>query len=348
MEVDEGAKKEEDEVKEEVKEEEEEKKEETQEEKKEEEEQAEPPQAELTEEEKKVWFTPNKGSPDIAPTVLNQSFGSFSIPEATEGFDKVQFEWQKDKKAKEYLRTWILERKRNSRIEDLQPGQYFVDKLKDWQKAFGEFQAKQKAHQAKGSAGGEKKEEDEAMKIEVDDILSVKDVSDVGNGEPLYKDFQFEDWALLQLRYELYLLIRGFAKDVNDPDRVCQEQHFPFYYNRYFRKNLTPQAFGMSSFGDLLNLVKDLVEMDSNKIISLHSDEELETLDSFVKQVEEVRRARQRRIDAGDETSKLKFTAQALQQTTAIPKGAGGGAGPQRPVRAPGPAGWGGGVKRGW
>ena len=80
------------------------------------------------------------------------------------------------------------------------------------------------------------------------DIFAVEDVNDICDGEPLYGHFEPADWALLQLRYELYLLQDAFKKDVNDPDRsLIPEPHLSFYYNRYFRKQLSPGAFNLKN-----------------------------------------------------------------------------------------------------
>jgi len=57
-------------------------------------------------------------------------------------------------------------------------------------------------------------EDDESNKVV--DIMSVDNVCDVGNGEPLFSDFAFEDWALMSLRFEFYLLVKSFKRDVND------------------------------------------------------------------------------------------------------------------------------------
>merc|ERR1712129_429354 len=111
------------------------------EEKKEEEVSAEPPIAELTDEEKKLWFRP-KSPTDLSDDVLNTAFGDFSVPEKSEGFDEVIFDWQAEAGAKKYLKTWVLDRKRISRVENLKPSQWFNDKLKEWQTQFAEFQAK--------------------------------------------------------------------------------------------------------------------------------------------------------------------------------------------------------------
>jgi len=325
-----------------------------------EEEETEPPRVELTEEEKKMWFRPAAaGSTDLSSTVLNQSFGSFSIPAKAEGFDEVTFEagWQGAEGSKEYLRNWVLERKRTSRIEDLQPSPWFQEKAKEWAKAFSNYQAKHKAHassaaqkakeaeakkkkteeeaakKAEGAEGEEKPEDDEEEEepqTDDIDIMVVEDVCDVGNGAPLFKDFNFEDWALLQLRQELFLLQIAFKKDVDDPDRLgVPEQHLAFYYNKYFRKQLTPKYFGVNTNMELTGLIKDTVTWkDDVKVLSTPLAEDMEAPDMFVKLTEENRRERQRRIDAGDETARLKFSQMALSQpatakaTAAVPAGA--------------------------
>ena len=58
----------------------------------------------------------------------------------------------------------------------------------------------------------------------------------IGNGEPLFADFNWEDWALLTLRYELHLLSHAFKKDVDDPERPgFSDTHLSFYYNKLKR-----------------------------------------------------------------------------------------------------------------
>ncbi|CAE8590251.1 unnamed protein product, partial [Polarella glacialis] len=181
------------------------------------------------------------------------------------------------------------------------PSQYFKDKMAAWQKQFGEWQTKQKAFKA---AGAKKTgESSEAAK----DISSVEDVSDIGGGEPLFANFAPEDWALIQLRHELYLLQDAFQKDANDPDRAgIPENHLSFYYNKYFKKQLNPKLFNLSTNLELIALVKDTVAIAADTQV-LTAPAELDSLGTFVKQTEENRRERQRRIDAGDETARLKF-----------------------------------------
>jgi len=106
-----------------------------------------PPKVELTEEEEKMWFRPQPGAPDLTSTVLSQSFAYFTIPEKDEGFDAIRYEWQNEETSKEYLRKWVLEKKLTSRMEDLQPSQWFKDKLAEWQKNISRMAAKAKSVQ---------------------------------------------------------------------------------------------------------------------------------------------------------------------------------------------------------
>eukprot|EP00439_Symbiodinium_sp_Y106_P082149 s312_g21.t1 len=248
----------------------------------------EPPKVELTEEEEKMSFLP-KGA----------AFANFTIPEKDEGFDEIKFIWQEEEQSKEYLRKWVLETKLTTRIEDLQPSQDFKDKYAAWQKSYSELQGKQKAWRAAGS----KKAKDGASGD------AVEDINDIGGGEPLYSSFEAEDWALLQLRYELFLLQDSFKKDVNDPDRVAiPEAHLSFYYSKYFKKQMNLKQFGVTEIADLVKLAKDTVAIsEDTKMFSTILDDDLESMDALVKLTEESRKERQRRIDAGDETARLKF-----------------------------------------
>merc|ERR1711920_441665 len=116
-------------------------------------------------------------------------------------------------------------------------------------------------------------------------------------------EWVFEDWALLQLRYELFLLQSAFKVDVNDPDRPgIHEGHFGFYYQKYFRKYLNPKFFGVEGHTEL---VKETVTFEE-EILTPKATCGPEDLAMFLKLGEENRRERQRRIDAGDETARLK------------------------------------------
>merc|ERR1712196_239457 len=106
------------EKKEEEKKEEPPKEEEKKEEEKKEEPEEPPPVAELTEEEAKMKFVKHD-NPDLTDSMMDRFFADFSIPEKSEGFDEVKFEWDSVSKCKEFLRGFILEKKKTSRIDNL-------------------------------------------------------------------------------------------------------------------------------------------------------------------------------------------------------------------------------------
>merc|ERR1719401_65658 len=217
----------------------------------------------------------------------------------------------------------------------------FLDKMTAWRKLFGEWQAKHTSFKASGQPApaapeAEKKEgeegEGEAKEKKTVDIFSVEDINDLGNGEPLFKDFAFEDWALLQLRYELFLLVHAFKKDVDDEDYLgVSEAHLGFYYNKYYRKHLTYKTYGVESSAELLKLVKDAAAMENDVLTTPLTISAEDDVAHFVKLTEEGRRERQRRLDAGDETARLKIMPAALHQPSpsAVVSGSYGGKGMQ-------------------
>merc|ERR1711972_1158030 len=139
------------------------------------------------------------------------------------------------------------------------------------------------------------------------DIFGIDSITDIGNGEPLFANFAFEDWALLSLRFELHLLVHAFSRDCSDPERPgFPPEHLPFYYTKYYKKGLSPKNYGVESVEDVLAMVKDAVILYS-KVLESQITDDLESNDVFVKLTEESRRNRQRRIDAGDQSAVLKF-----------------------------------------
>merc|ERR1712039_18162 len=311
---------------------------------KEEEDNEPPPTVELTEEEKAEVF--KKGSTtdvcDLTAEALNQYYGQFSVPDEAEGFDDMRFEWDGQAESTDYLRKWVIDRKVNTRMDDLLPSDWFKEKHHEWLKLFAGWQAnakkynlspakrakeaaKKKKEEAmkKAEADGTAVEEDEDAEMEVD-IFSVENLDDMKDGEPLYAKFAHEDWALLQLRMELYFLQLAFRKDVNDDDRPgVHDQHLAFYYTKYFRKTLNIKHFNVANHKELCDLVKDTVTIDEDKKVLMSTlSEETEAFDIFVKLTEECRRERQRRIDAGDETAKIKFSPLAVQQPSSAKVGA--------------------------
>merc|ERR1711972_559660 len=123
----------------------------------------EPPVVELTEEEQKVCFLPPAVS-DLTSQVLSQNFGNFTLPEKSEGFDDIRYEWDPAAKANEYLRSWVLDKKKFSKIEDLKPSEWFKSKYAAFTKSLKEWQDKQKPFVAKKKEEEKKKAEQEEKK----------------------------------------------------------------------------------------------------------------------------------------------------------------------------------------
>jgi len=303
-----------------------------------------PPVIELTEEEKKLCYR-KLASPDLSDRELTKSYAKFSLPTKEEGFDDVSFAWQKEAECAAALKTWILEKKLTQRAEDLQPGADFKEAWPKWQKTLQEWRRKQGEYKdpAKRKAAAAKKVEDakkkleeekkalveagneegakaleeeakkaaEAAPMEIDleelDVFSVTDITDLGNGMPLFSKFTYEDWTMLSTRYELHLLMHSFKKDLNDPDRPgFGEKHLGFYYQRYFKKTWNFPQFNIPKFEDFLEVIKDTVSIKDSFLKAEQAEDT--PLETFVKLAEEHRKERERRVDAGDETAKLKFS----------------------------------------
>jgi len=177
------------------------------------------------------------------------------------------------------------------------------------------------------------------INVEDLDVFAVDDVNDLGNCEPLYANFGFEDWALLSVRYEFHLLLHAFKKDLNDPDRPSfGEAHLHFYYNKYFKKPFNLKSFGVEKLAEFVEILRDALSINEKSSLIEPLLPDSTTHAHFVKLTEEHRRDRQRRIDAGDETAALKLSKPpspppkpaAPQQQSRYGGGSGG-----RPWQAP-------------
>jgi len=283
------------------------------------------PPPELTEEEKKLTHRTMDAS-DLAATVLAKAFANFAIPSKSEGFTAVNFEWEKEAACAKILKEYVHEKKMTERVETLNPGEWFTDEWKKWTKTLQEWRSRQsqwkdpikrKQLLAKKKEA-EKKEGEDAdaaaaapMEVNAEDLdvwTDVKDVMDIGSGEPLFANFAYEDWALLSIRYELHLLVHGFKKDLDDPERPSfVEPHAAYYYNKYFKKAFNVKLFGVSDLAGLVELIKESVKLNEKNMLECGKSEDT-PFENFVKLTEDHRRERQRRMDAGDETAQLKFT----------------------------------------
>lgn len=151
------------------------------------------------------------------------------------------------------------------------------------------------------------------------EVLDVDDITDLGSGEPLFANFEYEDWMLLSIRFELHLLLHGFKKDLADPERPSfGEKHLSLLFNRYFGKAFDQDVFGVTRFEELVKLVKDALSLDTNHMLvtALGADA---SHDTFVKLTEVHRRERIRLLDAGIESAELRFKEPAKMQLKTSP-----------------------------
>jgi len=292
---------------------------------------------ELLDSEKGTWF-PKPTIEDLTKKDLGNMFSSFSLPEKSEGFDDVKYAWQKDAKAVEYLKSWVSERKLTQRVEDLTPGDRFREQQAEWSRVVQEWRkrgsdfrdaSRRKEVEKRKKPEGEKEEkaekenehveegdtkegeedvvmEDTKTSSENVDPCTVEDINDIGKGEPLYANFTWEDWTMLNLRFELHLLVHSYRLDVDDVERPSfQESHLNYYYNKYFKRPFQSKQFGFDENIDVLKVIKDTIEvMPKNSVLDPQLSEDT-PLDNFVRLTEDHRRERQLRIDAGDEAAAL-------------------------------------------
>eukprot|EP00435_Cladocopium_sp_Y103_P039317 s2363_g10.t1 len=146
-----------------------------------------------------------------------------------------------------------------------------------------------------GSAEGEAEGEAEATADDAElegfvppDIFTV-DVNDIGEGF---------DWALMNLRFEVSLLMQFFRQDWGRALPGIHESHVGYYYNRCFRKALNPKLFGVTTAAEVCDFIKDVVTVD-NGILSPVTEEQTADLEKLLRLTEEARRERQRRLEAG-------------------------------------------------
>jgi len=302
---------------------------------------------ELTAEEKNMWWR-KCNVPDISPKELVSSYASFSLPLEEDGFDAVRYVWQPLDKCAKLLREYVLEKKLTQRVEDLKPSPWFSEQLAQWQKAFQVWKKrhsdfkdpakrveimKEAASAAKhkrsdANEEDEERETNEAKGKIIDaediDVFSVEDVMDIGNGEPIFRFFVFEDWELLSARFGFHLMLHAFRKQLDDPDRPSfTETHLPFYYSVYFRKTFNLKHYGVDSFHGFIKLIDNAIDINSESSMLETLLSEDTSHEYFVKLTEDHRRERARLIEAGDETATLKFSRPAPppRQVKAVPLG---------------------------
>merc|ERR1740130_1480524 len=153
---------------------------------------------------------------------------------------------------------------------------------------------------------------DDEIEVEFDfegvDVFGAEDITDLGNKVPLFRDFGFEDHAMMTLRFELHLLAHAFSKDCTDTDRKgipCD--HLAFYYQRYYGKQLHFGSFGVTTAAELIALVSDCIVVNKSNVMESMIPGDLESNAVFAKITEAARRQRHLQLDMGEETARLKI-----------------------------------------
>eukprot|EP00928_Gymnodinium_smaydae_P069895 TRINITY_DN5372_c0_g1_i1.p1 TRINITY_DN5372_c0_g1~~TRINITY_DN5372_c0_g1_i1.p1 ORF type:complete len:834 (-),score=138.74 TRINITY_DN5372_c0_g1_i1:220-2721(-) len=285
----------------------------------------EPPTVELTDEEKKILFIP-KLVKDLSPHVLSKAFSGFKIPTAAEGFDDITFQWDNEASAQEHLSKYLEHLRLTTRVDDVRPGQWFKEKQSEWMKTLKEWQALQNTNASKTQ------NEESEKPLDNIDVFSVENILDIGNGKPLFSEFAFQDWVLVQLRFELHLLAYSFSKDADG--RKIVEKHFDHYYAKYFQRSLSLKMFGVESKAKLFDMLRDCISFAAPDQILESSLSEETGIEMFVKLQEDSRRTRQRHIDAGCDLPALNFHPSCMQQR--VHSGPYGGAAASTMPRQPG------------
>merc|ERR1719230_26099 len=104
--------------------------------------------------------------PDANDRHVTKKFAQFTIPTKEEGFDEVKFVWADQAGATAHLQKYVLDRKKNSRVEDLKPSAWFTEKHTAFTKQLKEFRTKANAWRSK--SGGKlppAPEEDEQKEV---------------------------------------------------------------------------------------------------------------------------------------------------------------------------------------
>merc|ERR1712176_1241921 len=113
----------------------------------EEEKEEDPPKVELDAEEKAQKFLKIR-RPDLTFAQVAENFEKFSLPDKAEGFDEIRFSWANDKKSKEYLRNYVIEKKVSSRVQNIGATPWFKERVSAYEKEVATWHAKVKAYRA--------------------------------------------------------------------------------------------------------------------------------------------------------------------------------------------------------
>lgn len=296
---------------------------------------------EVPEEDEKAWL--EEVIDEQHENELARSFEKFTIPSEEEGFQEICFVWDGEEESNEDLKQWMAEKKLVQRVEDLRPTAWFKEKLREWQTVLSKWKRRQEDwqdpvkrrriekpkllpvgmlgdHPENGVDVATPAGEGEVPPLEEVDPWKLLDLMDIGSGEPLFSKFSWEDWMMLELRVQLHLLVHGYKHAMNDPQRVTfHESHTEYYYEVFYRRALRVRHFGVTSLEDLLEMVKDTMEVIPSKSLLDPQLSDDTPFENFVRLTEDARRLRFSKLDAGDASAQLRLT-RSEKTTPSAPK----------------------------
>lgn len=269
-----------------------------------------------------TWYLPKtRREPDVLEKVVDQKFTEYSLPGDDEGFAHIHFIWKPKDEAEKYLTQWIVDKKATRVIANLKPSDWFLERHKAWQATLDVMRRKQKDLKVSSKEKDDGVQSEGILEISSDEDLHKLD----GAGAPIYALFKPEDWTLLQWRYELHLLVQAFVSDVDDAEHTgVPTEHLAHYFKVYYKRPFHPRDLNCSKISGVVELMSETFSIDDGAkrkplLTKFARDTQIV---AFVKVVEEARRDRLRRIEAGDESARLKL---APSKGSGKGKGAGKG-----------------------
>ena len=137
------------------------------------------------------------------------------------------------------------------------PDEGFHEKYTEWQQTLHRLKTAQRTWKAQDKSN------------------VVADLAGRGADKPLFINFRYEDWVLLNLRVELHLLMFALLNDTTACTRI---DRLSFFYNKYFKKPLIPSNYGFQAYGELLDIIKDAVAITrARRVFLRHNSKKTRT-----------------------------------------------------------------------
>jgi len=226
---------------------------------------------------------------------INPNFTKYTLPTEEEGFDEVIYK-DSIEAEKTKLSTYIANRKLAERLNPV-PGREFRHV---WDTFSNDVQVWKKQQQGLDLA-----EVDEFA--ESIDIFNVNVFNGGPGGKPIFAFFAEEDWLLLEIRFQLALLVKSFCQDCDR--QGFHARHFTHYYAKYFNKLFKPQDINHDSIETVIQSFVPEVCVKKNMVSLTEDSSKEKTLDALyvLRLIEDRRQDRMFRVETGDEMAQVTF-----------------------------------------